>query len=162
MCKIRLPKENRKEISTIIQNICFKDKKLWRSGTHENKVYAYNYVQASYTGMTPNVDDLPHAGGTDAYRYYDRTFLFPEPVEDYQSAGTSTIRILHPDNGTGTHDWYFDEVTLTDNHSGASITYINKIDLTEGDVLTLHIKADESQTAVRIRDIKWAMWEVAE
>ena len=129
---------------------------------HNNKIYAWNYVFSRYTALTTIADDLPDAAGTDAYRYYNRTFKFPEPHRDYASGGEAMVRIIHAAAGTATHDHYFDEVTVLDNHAGASITFIDRIALTAGDVLTLHAKSDEEDTHIRIKDAAWAMWEISD
>lgn len=129
---------------------------------HENKIYAWNYVFSRYTALTENANDLPHAAGTDAYRYYNRTFKFPEPHRDYASGGEARVRSIHAAAGTDAHTSYFDEVTLLDNHAGASISFIDRVALTTGDVLTLHAKSEEEDTHVVIKDAAWAMWEVSD
>ena len=121
---------------------------------HENKVYAFSNASGAYHAMTANVDDLPHAGGTDAYRFYNRTFKFPEPHGDYALGGTARIKIDHPDNGTGTHKWYFDKTTLLDNHASASITWPDNLSLVAGDILTFYIKSDEEGSHAIIHDGK--------
>ena len=132
------------------------------SAVHTNRVFAYNFVFGRYTALTANDDDLPDSGGTDAFRYYNRAFGFPEPHADYSDGDSAKVRVFHEPNGTGTHDWFFDRVQLLDNHAGSSITYIDKISLVAGDTLTLHIKSDENQSHTRISDARWAVWEVSD
>jgi N-acetylneuraminic acid mutarotase len=78
------------------------------SGTHNVKLYIYNYDTPGWDAVTGAAQDLPDNA---TKQYY--TFTLPDtPIDDYLSAGVLKIKISHDNNGNAAHFLHIDELKL--------------------------------------------------
>jgi hypothetical protein len=114
------------------------------SSGHEVEALMFNYSSSAWVAMRATAMDFPDAGGTDAFRYYDREFGTPEPIRNYVDVSTkeAMVRINHVSTGSPGHEFRIDKVQLHDSHNSAAISFNRILNIAGGSSISVKIKSD--------------------
>ena len=114
------------------------------STAHEVEAKMWNYSTSIWVDMRSNVKDFPDTGGTDAFRFYNREFIVPDPISSYVDISTKEAKSLidHTSTGSPGHQIRIDKVQLHDSHNSAAISFSRILPFLGNDVISIKVKSD--------------------